>query len=895
MTALTRLKALVRNLFRREHQQRALSDELDSYVDLVADQYAHDGMNAADAQRRALVEVRIEHTKELTRDAWIGARADAFMRELRHTVRSLKRAPLFAVTVVVTLGIAIGGATALFTIIKGSLLRPLPAVAEPDRLISVEPVRGGAILYDFSYPDFADFRDQSTSLSSIALYDGTSVAYRDSLDTSRAWMSYVSGEFFATLGVHAAAGRLLTPADVRVGEPAPVAVIGYDFWQHHFHGDPSAIGRTVRLNDYPVTIVGVAPPGFVGAMALHRMDMWVPLTTVQAIFHSAIEAESRNDASGRLVARLAPGRTIDDARNELAAIAARLAATYPEDKGRGVLVYRGAGMTHDERVELQRLPIVLAGGVALLLLVACANAASLSLVRSRTRTRELATRLALGASRSSLATTLMLESGLLAAAAAGLGLLLARMLVGWSVVVQSIIGMPDADLKLDWRVMGVSAACAALTMVLVSIAPLRATLAVPVGAVLKNGSAGAGRRRSRGQRALVAAQVAASLALLLSGTVVISSARRALNADIGFDAKGITIAILRPFDIGLDKAQQAAFYRDVLQRLQASPELDAVGLASTELPAPWSHPSAVFRDGDAPPSGNPRDPARGPRFAVYADEVSSGFLETLGVPLIAGRRILGSDDEHAQHVVVVSKLTAEAMWPGENPIGKVVAWPNAPTKHVDQMTVVGVVGDVRFAGVTSGPVPAMYVPTTQHGEWGDLEVVMRGRGGAAVPDTVLRQIVHAVAPSLGVTAEPLAPGIAGELAPQRRASAFIGVFSGVTLLLATIGLYGVVAQGVQQRMRELAVRAAIGGSPGTLMRMILGDGLSLTLLGMAFGIAGAAAGVRLLRSMYAGLDSIDVVACSAAATMLLAAALAASYRPARHAANVSVMEALRAD
>ncbi len=895
MSVLSKAMSFWRNLIRRERKQKALDEELSAYVNLVADQYEGEGMTRETARRRARAETHVEHAKELTRDAWSGAWLERSIREVRHTARSLERAPLFAVTVVLTLGIAIGSATALFTIIKGSLLRSLPAVADPGGLVSVEPVRGSTVLYDFSYPDFVDFRDQTTTLSSLALYDGTSVAWRDSLDTGHAWMSYVSGEFFATLGVHAVAGRLLTPSDITPQAPNPVIVIGYDFWQRHFNGARNAVGATIRLNDYPLTVVGVAPAGFVGAMALHRMELWVPLTTMQAIFHSALTVPSRSDASGRLVARLAPGRTVNDAHLDLAMIASRLAAAYPEDQGRGVLVYAGAGMTRDERTELRRLPMVLLGAVVLLLLVACANAASLSLVRSRARTRELATRLALGASRASLATALLLESGALAGAAAALGTMLARLLVDWNAAVEGVVGMPDVDLRLDWRVFAVSIGCAALTMVLVSIAPLRATMSVPVGAVLKDGTAGASRRRSRGQRVLVAAQVAATLTLLLSGAVVFSSAQRALAADPGFDAKGVTTAFLTPFDVGLDSARQGAFYRDVLQRAQAHPALEYAGLATIEVPAPWAHPSAVYRDGDAPPSGNLKDPALGPRFDVFTDRVSPGTLEALYVPLVAGRRFISADDEHARHVAVVSKLMADALWPGENAIGKVVAWPNQRAKRVDRLTVVGVVADVRFAGLTNGLVPAMYVPLAQHGAWGNLSLVMRGRGGASVSDTVLREIVHAAAPTLNVAAEPLAPRMAEELTPQRRASAFIGAFSVVTLLLATIGLYGVVAQGVQQRTRELAVRAAVGGSPGALLRMILGDGVSLTLVGIAFGTVAAMLSVRVLRSMYAGLDAIDPTACGVALAVLIAAALAASYVPARRAANLNVMDALRVD
>ena len=298
----------------------------------------------------------IRSAGDATRDAWAGDRAATAARELRFSFPSLRRSHTYVATAVVTLGLAIGSVTALFTIVKRSLLRPLPGVADPSRLVSLEPMRGSTLLYDFSYPDFRDFQESSTTLSGLAAFDGTHMVYRDSLDGGHAWFSYVSGAFFSVLDVRPALGRLLTPADANPGASSPVVVIRYDFWQQHFGGSAAAIGATIRLDGYPLSVIGVAPRGFVGAMALHAMEFWIPLTTMGAIMHDASSSlDSRRNPVGRLVGRLAPGKTVDDAQRELSLIAARLAAAYPDDKDKTVRVYGGAGMTIEERADARRM------------------------------------------------------------------------------------------------------------------------------------------------------------------------------------------------------------------------------------------------------------------------------------------------------------------------------------------------------------------------------------------------------------------------------------------------------------------------------------------------------------------------------------------------------------
>lgn len=893
----SRARSLWWNLAHRAEIEASLHTELREYVELLAAEYRKRGLTPDAAWRQALVDCGgTEQVKEATRDAWVGNGLATAARELRFALRSLRRSPTYVVTAILTLGLAVGSVTALFTIVKGSLLRPLPAVTDPGDLVSLEPMRGSTLLYDFSYPDFRDLRDQSTTLSGLAAFDGTHMVYRDSAGSGHAWVSYVSGEFFSVLGVKPVLGRLLTTGDAEPGASGPVAVVGYDFWQQHLGGSAAAIGAAIRLDGYPLTVIGVAPKGFVGAMSLHPMEIWVPLTTMGAIMHDASSSlESRRDAVGRLIGRLAPGRTIDQARHELSLIATRLAETYPEDKGKGIRVYAGAGMTLDERADALRMPGLLAAAAALLLLIACANVANLSLIRVAARRRELATRLALGASRTSLIVRLLLESGVLAAGAALFGLVLAYMVVRWAAVVHTVVGMSGMDLSLDWRVLGISIGVCIMTVVLVSIAPAVHTSRVPVGAVLKDGGAGGIQRRSISQRALVTVQVAASLMLLVSSAVVFGAVRRALATNLGFDAHGVTMVYIDPHEAGLDSARQLAFYRDVLAKAKADPSIDATSLASTIPPAPWDQPVSVYRRGEAPPEGEAIAHGNFPRYRVYQDDIYPGTFALLRIPLLVGRDVSERDDERAPRVAIVSKRMADELWLGENPIGKLVVWPQAPGRNGAPLRVIGVVGNTRHNGLTTAPAAVMYTPYVQRPRSYSLTLVLRGRSNAEASDDVARRIVGAVMPGLDVTTVALESRIASQVGPQRRASAWIGGFGVIALLLAAIGLYGVVAQGVLQRTRELALRAAMGASPHMLLGVVMTDGMRLTVAGVIAGAAGSALALRALRVLFNGLDFVDPRACAVAAAVLIAAALAATYLPAKRAARLDVMEALRSD
>lgn len=896
---IARLRSLWWNLLRRDQVEQGLRDELQAYVDLLAAEYEQNGMTPAAARRAALLATRgLEQVKESTRDAWAGNALATAARELRYALRTLRRSPAFLAVAIVTLALGIGGATAVFTVIKGSLLRPLPAAADPDRLVTVERVQRTGNVAEFSVPDARDLDEQATSLTGLAGFNGTSLGIEDSAGSARAWVSFVTRNFFPVLGVRPEIGRFFggEDRDATSVESDQVVVLGHAIWQSRYGGSASVIGSTIDLEGHAFTVIGVAPPGFIGAMAPYPMELFIPLGTGSRASPALgdIDLATRRYGLLRLVGRLAPGKSIEDAQRDLAGIAAQLAAAYPTNRNRSVQVLPRIGMTAEEREAMSRLPRLLGMAVGLLLLIACGSVATLSLVRSAARRRELATRLALGASRAALVRQVALEGVVIAAGAGLLGILVAALLVESATLVNTVVRMEGMDLEMDSRVLAVALAASTLTAVLVSLMPALQIWRVPAGAVLKEGG-GAVRRRSAGQRALVAAQVGASLVLLAAAAMVFSSFQRTLAAHDGFDPRGLTDARLKPDASPQDTARQLAFYQAALARAESDPAVEAAALTTTVPPFQWASRATVFRRGEEPPPGGLAGSELELGMRVLAVNVSEDFFTVMRIPLLGGRAFTANDDARSEPVAIVSQRLAAALWPAREPLGQYIAWPAVDGPPRAPVRVVGVVADTRDVSLGGESPLAMYVPYAQHpGDWGLL--VLRGREGVAVSEATLRRIVAAVDPNATVLGgRTLDDRLRAEVRPQRTASAWIAVFGGIALLLAAMGLYGVVAQGVLQRTRELAVRSALGATPFGILATVLGDGMRLAAIGGVVGMVGAVAALRVLRSQFTGVESVDLLPASGAAVVLAMAMLVATWLPARRAARFNPVDALRSD
>lgn len=893
MRFVTRLRSLWWNLAHREQVDAALDDEVRAYVELMAAEHERAGMSPADARRAALIATRgVDNVKEATRDAWMGNGIAVAARELRYALRSLRRSPAFAAIAIATLGIGIGGATAIFTAVEAVFLRPLSAVSEPERLISAERIEvATSVLDDFSYQDYRDLRAQATTLAGLAAYNGTSVMLKSNSGSARAWVSYVSDNFFDVLRVRPVAGRFIDASDGVAAGANPVVVLGFDLWQQRFGGDPGVIGSTVQLDLKRFTVIGVAPPKFIGAMRLHRMELWIPFGS---LFATSDNFESRGWRWLRLVGRLAPAASVKDAQRELSGMAAQLASAYPVNKGRDIRVFAGAGMTADEREEAIRLPRLLTIAVSLLLLIACANVAGLQLVRAAAKRRELATRLALGASRAALVRQRFVEGGVLAVGAAVLGTLVAQALVRSASIANTVIGMSDLDVGINWRVLGASLAIACVTATLMSIAPALQVSRTRLGTLIRDGGGGAVGIRSRGQRLLVVVQVAASLVLLSAASTIYGAVQRLRHVDPGFDPRGVTYAYVRVASTGYDSVGIVNFYRELVTRARSEPGITGAALTSTNSPASWAPRYRVFRRGEELPPDRLAGPISEGDVRAYFSTVSPGWFDVMRIPLLTGRDFTEHDDDHAPPVAVISRRLAQQLWPNQSALGKSLAWPSSRVRR-PPLEIVGVVADTRHASLADPPAMVVYRPFAQtSGE--NRVLVLRGLGESAPTLLTAQRLVTRVSSHAEVDGgATLVEHIDDAMQAQRVATAWIGVFGVIALLLAAIGLYGVIAQTVLARTRELAVRAALGATPRGLLALVVGDGIRLAIAGVVVGAIVSLSGMQFLRKQVVSVELVDARVAALAVVALAVAMLAASYLPARWAARLNPIDALRSD
>ena len=818
---------------------------------------------------------------------------DNLWRDLRYTFRMFAKSPGFTAIILATLALGIAANTAVFSVVSAILLRPLPGISEPDRLVSLYRVQNGQTFDNMGYPDYRDYRDRNQSLAGLAAHSAVALSF-NSGTPERLIGDLVTGNYIAVLGVRPAAGRLLVEDD------DSAAVISYSLWQRKFGASASAIGAKVELNGYPFTVVGVADKGFRGTVVSLPFEVWVPLRTQPRTFSRLSSGIFENRSSGwlSLFGRLKPGVDARQADVEIRTIATQLAHAYPLTNGkRTAAAAAGVGMYPDDRAEVGGLLALLSGAVALLLLIACANVAGMLLLRAMGRTREMAIRLATGATRKRIVCQLLTEGSVLALIAGAIGVLLAA----WATqaVVASSEGtapslVRHAGANINGTVLAFTLLATIATGLLVALAPAMQSLKVDLTSSLKSGLPGSGFRGTRLRSVLVAGQVALSLVLLSGAGLLLRGLHRIVTADAGFDSNNIAMAAV---DLNLERYSEErgqAFYREVLDRLNAMPGVVSGSLAFSIPPTEWPGAVSIFHPGQEPP----QDVLQGHEFEiglrVNINRVSPNYFRTLRVPLLEGRDFTDRDRVGAPGVVIVSHQVAQKMWPGENPIGQRIAYPLWAGPRRPPFEVIGVARDVRHLALTSEAPLLMYVPLAQEYD-GRVRVVVRtagNRDGIAM----IQRAVAATDKNVAVyAAETGAQHSADSLWQQRMAASWIGAFSFMALLLAAVGLYAVIAQSVAQRTREVGIRIALGANRSSVAALVVKQGLLLALAGIAVGVPAAIGFNSLVRRYLAGIDGSDPGGFAVISIFLVLVMLSACWIPARRASRIDPMQALRSE
>ncbi len=797
------------------------------------------------------------------------------MQDLRYALRTLRKSPGFAFTAILTLALGIGANTAIFTVVNAVLLRPLP-FAEPERLVRLygaEQLRGRNDL-NLSVPDLADFRNQAKSFEQIAALTGGSVALTGAGEPERVFGPAVTHNFFQALQVQPLLGRFFSPGDEVSGQNR-VTVLGYDLWQRRFGGDPSVVGRSIRLSEQDYQVIGVAPPGLHNPLPGGRGEpqLWRPLVTT-------VDPGARGGHSLRGVARLRAGVSIEQAQAEMDVICKQLAKLYPNtNAGYGVrLAPLQDAISGEARVPL----FALLGAVGFVLLIACANMANLMLVRASARRKEIAIRAALGAGRVQIVRQLLTESGVVALLGGGLGVLLAS----WGAGVLVALGgdsLPRAgEISADARVFGFALLLSLMTGLLFGLAPALQLSRASYEEALREEGRGSttGIARRHMNRFLAAAQVAISLVLLVGAGLLAQSLWRLMGVDPGITRQNAgMVQLTLPTNRYPQAADWTRFAQQVTDRLAERPGIEAAGAVNI-FPLSGSQSCDGFLVKEFGPVDEDKIPCAEARY------VTPSYFRAMGIPLRAGRYLNERDTVDAPPVMVISETMARQFFPNHNPIGMHVNY-NARDNEI-----VGVVGSVKHFGQAAAAPPEMYTPFPKDPVNG-MAIVVRGAGSMGLA-TILREEIHALDKDLALTAyRSVGDLLSASVAAPRFRSILLLSFAALALLVAAIGIHGVLAFGVAQRTQEFGIRFALGARRGDVFGMVLREGLWVTLAGISAGLAGALILGRFVQALLFEVRPGDPATLIGVTILLTCVALGACWLPARRAMRVDPMVALR--
>ncbi|HTQ58946.1 MAG TPA: ABC transporter permease [Candidatus Solibacter sp.] len=868
-------------------RRKRMMDELDAdireHIERETQENIERGMAPEEARYAAQRKFgNVTRVKEETKEVWTLVWLEQFFEDIRFGLRLLRKNPGFTAVAVLTLALGIGANTAVFSLVYAVLLRPLP-YKNPSSLIVLNETTPKVGTVSVSYPNFLDWRSASRAFSQMAAVHQSDFNLAGITQPENISGDAVSPNFLSMMGVRPILGRDFEASEEKAGTP-PVVLLSYSLWQTHFGGDPNAIGRIITLDGRGFTIIGVLPANY---RAPDKTDVMLPIGVWATDNPEAVsERGERGDMS--VVGRLAPSATFEQARAEMEGIAARLASEYPGSNDKfGVRLQ----LIREAFVGDMKTPIlVLFGAVLFVLLIACANVANLFLVRGASRTKEVALRMALGASKSRIVSQLLTESFVLSLLGGVLGVGLA--FAGNRGLAQLISAdmLSGADVELNRAVLLFAAGVVVLAAFVFGLAPAMNSAKPDVQAELKEGgrTTGGGAAQNRLRGALAIAEISLALVLLVGAGLMMKSLFRLLEVDPGFRPDLVlTMAIdLRTQQYAKDPAV-LNFWQQVLERVRALPGVENAALG-TVVPLTDSHSrSDVTLEGMTAPA-----PGDYPHPDIHV--VSPGYVETLGIRLLRGRSFTEQDNENAPLAGVINAMVARRYFPHEDPVGKrfMFGHPSA-TNPPKWYTIVGVVSDTKLYGLANPARLEVYVAYRQNPR-NEMRLLVRSTADPAGLTSSIREAIHAIDKDQPVFAVATMKQLVSDSVAMRRMTlVLLGLFSGLALILGAIGIYGVISYSVAQRTHEIGIRMALGAPRRDVFRLVVGQGLKLTGIGIAIGIVAAFGLARLMSSLLYGVSTADLETFAGVATLLALVALLACYVPARRAMQVDPMTALR--
>jgi putative ABC transport system permease protein len=879
---MRRLRAwLVRlgGLSTKEQSDRAFADEVESHLQMHIDDNLHSGMTAEQARRSALIKLGgVTQTKQLYGERRGVPAVETLLQDLRFAVRMLLKDPGFTVVAVLILALGVGANTAMFSVVRAVLLKPL-AYSDPDRIVTLASFwKADAGKGQVSAPDYYDWRDQSSAFEAMAYYGSWDMSVTPETSTGAtaeyARATQVTSDFFRVFGVSPAVGREFSAEEAKRGGSG-AAIISYSYGARHFGSESKALGKPLQMAGKTLDVVGVMPPGFGFP---DRTDIWFPANTIYS------ETESRSAHNYRVVGRLQNGVRLEQAQAQMTGIGTRLEQKYPDsNKGKSVAVTQ----LRDEMVSNFRMTLyVMLAAVGVVLLIACANLANMLLAKAVARTREIAIRTAVGATRNRIVRQLITESILLALFAGAVGVALAF----WGS--RTLVALAPADVprlaeaSIDTTVLSFAIGVSLLASLLFGLAPALQVLRVDLSTSLKQSvpRSGGGSLADRMRQALVVAEIALSVILVAGAGLLLKSFIALQNVELGFRPERVLVVETSVPASDLPAAQRATrFYKQLLPEVRALPGVLAAG--ATMAPPGHTGSDGSYWIDHLPAALDVSAPQ-----AVFS-VVSPATFATLGIALQRGRDFNDGDSYDAPFTAVINAALARQAFPNQDPIGHSIY---CGLDSMNSMKIVGIVGDVRQSGPAREPSPEIYMPYEQHPQPStSLNVLVRTSIEPGTISPAVREKIYELSAEVPVKFTTMEALNAEGVAAPRFRTLLLGIFAGLAVGLALAGVYGVMSYVVGQRSNEIGLRMALGASPRDVMRLILRQTLLLAGAGIVIGLAGAAGVTQLLTTMLFGVKATDPLTYAAVVALVVIAALVASYIPARRAMRVDPMIALR--